>query len=247
MSYREFLPAEPLREYIEAYWTIRASGDSQPVTERIIPDTCNDIIINLGAPLLRKNRSPLESEKSYLIGVMTTFTETSVLPGAEIWGVRFKPFCMHLLLGVSMKGTADEALELGLREFDFKKILKKPSFADIPFCLNAFFGSRLKPKDPMHGIVKSIELCRGNIRIGQLARQHGINERALERLFETRAGITAKELCRQVRFRSAMRMIRERSSESLLDIAFQTGYYDHSHLGNEFKRYTGYSPADHTF
>ena len=31
---------------------------------------------------------------------------------------------------------------------------------------------------------------------------------------------------------------------SLLDIAFECGFYDHSHLTNEIKKNTGFSPSE---
>ncbi|QNL48721.1 AraC family transcriptional regulator [Olivibacter sp. SDN3] len=36
---------------------------------------------------------------------------------------------------------------------------------------------------------------------------------------------------------------RNKGQKNLLDIAFDCGYYDHAHLSNEIKRYTGLAPS----
>ena len=48
----------------------------------------------------------------------------------------------------------------------------------------------------------------------------------------------------EVRYQTTFREIKNNTSQkSLLQIAFECGYYDHSHLTNEMKRYTGVAPA----
>ena len=43
---------------------------------------------------------------------------------------------------------------------------------------------------------------------------------------------------------SVEEQIKERGADSsLLEIAFETGYYDHAHLANAIKKYTGLQPS----
>jgi AraC-like DNA-binding protein len=47
-----------------------------------------------------------------------------------------------------------------------------------------------------------------------------------------------------VRYQSTFQKIRHNpANKSLLEIAFESGYYDHSHLTNEIKKYTGVAPT----
>jgi AraC-like DNA-binding protein len=66
----------------------------------------------------------------------------------------------------------------------------------------------------------------------------------LERNFKTHIGIAPKEYSNIVRFQNALAKIKNSDQgKSLLDIAFECGYYDHSHLTNEIKRNTGLTPS----
>jgi AraC-like DNA-binding protein len=47
-----------------------------------------------------------------------------------------------------------------------------------------------------------------------------------------------------IRFQNALTVIKKADNKrSLLDIAFECGFYDHSHLANEIKRNTGLAPT----
>ena len=57
-------------------------------------------------------------------------------------------------------------------------------------------------------------------------------------------GISPKEFVNQERFRYTLKRVhRRRPGETLSDIASECGYYDHSHLVHEIKRYTGAVPG----
>jgi transcriptional regulator GlxA family with amidase domain len=66
----------------------------------------------------------------------------------------------------------------------------------------------------------------------------------LERNFKKLIGLSPKEYSNIIRFQNALSLIKNSSQRrSLLDIAFECGYYDHSHLSNEIKQKTGLSPS----
>lgn len=77
-----------------------------------------------------------------------------------------------------------------------------------------------------------------------LARGNFTTVRQLERHFKKHIGLSPKEYSNIIRFQNALGMIKNSEADrSLLDIAFECGYYDHSHLANEIKRHTGLSPS----
>ncbi|MCK7560040.1 helix-turn-helix domain-containing protein [Chitinophaga sedimenti] len=68
--------------------------------------------------------------------------------------------------------------------------------------------------------------------------------RQLERHFNTHIGITPKEYSNIIRFQHALSKIKMQAHKSsLLDIAFECGYYDHAHLTNDLRKNTGYAPS----
>src|SRR4051812_37961990 len=91
MNYTEFKPAPALMPYIDAYWI--ATGDAAGLkTEKILPDACIDIIVNLGADCqTESNTYLLKSGQAYLVGTMISFKETLMQPETKLLGIRFKP------------------------------------------------------------------------------------------------------------------------------------------------------------
>ncbi|PTX15079.1 helix-turn-helix protein [Pontibacter mucosus] len=96
----------------------------------------------------------------------------------------------------------------------------------------------------LQAVIDDIHQSNGQLSISKLAERNSISIRQLERNFKTHVGITPKEYSNIVRFQNALAAIKSPDMKrSLLDIAFEYGYYDHSHLTNEIKRNTGLSPS----
>lgn len=94
-------------------------------------------------------------------------------------------------------------------------------------------------------VIADIKKHKGTISVFELANRHFTTVRQLERHFKQHIGISPKEFINIIRFQFVHAAIREKSSEkSLLKIAFDHGYYDHAHLANAIKRYTGDTPTE---
>ena len=53
MNYRELTPAVRLRRYVRCYWALDASASGGTAVQRVLPDGCVEVIVNLGAQFLR--------------------------------------------------------------------------------------------------------------------------------------------------------------------------------------------------
>lgn len=247
--YTEKKPHKLLDKYIDAYWSIETTEGFATVTNRILPDTCTDIIINLGETIHTSNHEDtfLEGDKCYLLGTMTRFSDVTIKAHTRIVGIRFRPFAMHALLGFPLSYTSNKRIELGVSEFRFKTFVqgKKDS---ITSRLDAFFIDKLpRGHDTCPAIFDSIQREKGIVSVTALAMKHHITERQMERVFRSKAGVTVKELCNQVRLLNAIGILRnKKKEESLLSVALETGFYDHAHLNNSIKKYTGYSASHYS-
>lgn len=75
MLYNQINPHPELKDYIDAYWAVSGNGKELKI-EKILPDTCVDIIFNLGDDCVTDNgRYTLQNEKVYLVGTMKGFKE----------------------------------------------------------------------------------------------------------------------------------------------------------------------------
>jgi len=233
MQYTEITPHTALTPYIDAYWSVQGAGQ-ETSSNTILPDGCVDIIFNLG-----EDAGDMKSGETYLIGAMTGPIVSRVSEGTRLVGVRFKPAAFSAFYSYgSLHEITDGTVEWkGACDLS---VLKSPARG-----LNEFFLGRLsRPKHALFPLLEDIRTSHGQVRVEELAKRHFITVRQMERHFRHYIGISPKEFIKQERFRHALRRVRRRlAGESLSDIALECGFYDHSHLFHEIKRYTGGSPG----
>ena len=240
--YRQIPPHEALSPYIDAFWTV--TGDNEySLPDKILPDGCVDIILNSGPAFTTEQGTfQMDCGRAYLIGTMTRYKEMIRPPGTRLTGVRFKPGGFGFFYDPSLlKDIADKTVE-----FDKKFVPDMDrELSDLPAILNRWFGDRLsRPPQQTLTITQDIARLNGRITVDELSRRHFTPIRQLERLFSLHLGISPKEFISFTRCQSAITTIRGgHTRKSLLDIACECGYYDHAHLSNEIRRYTGSSPS----
>jgi len=242
MQYTEFAPHPALAPYIDAYWT--AAGEVKGIqTEKILPDGCIDIILNIGPDCLSENNSyVLDSGQAYLIGTMTRFKETLMLPETRLLGIRFKPAAFTVFYDYpSLEKLTDTTVALD-KSFapDFDDTIKYA----VQYLDHFFLKKLSKPVRSILPMISGIQESKGLLTVKALAEKYFTTTRQLERAFNRKMGIRPKEFINLVRYQTTFRVIKNNTlQKSLLQIAFECGYYDHSHLTNEMKRYTGVAPA----
>jgi AraC-like DNA-binding protein len=242
MSYREFQPHQALTPYIDAYWVIKTEKVS-PTVNRIMPDGCVDIIINSGSDFLSESGAfTMKSDTAYLVGTMTLFKDTVRRDNTHLIGIRFKP------LGFPTFYKFSALDEITNTTVEFEKRLA-PEFYELNsetfVVLDQFFLRRILTSNLfLPKLLSDVKTRKGIITVHELAKNNVISGRQLERKFRHYLGISPKEYINFVRYQFAFDQIRNNSYKSLLDVAFATGYYDHSHLTNEIKKYSGLLPSE---
>jgi AraC-like DNA-binding protein len=242
MSYAQFDPHPALAPYIDAYWRVTADGPSI-VIDRIMPDCCIDIIVNLGSDMIADAGGfVMRHGKAYLVGTMTRFKEAVREKDTHIVGIRFKPGAFdHFYRFGSLHELTDKIVE-------FDDMLS-PGIGmlagDFTVRLDRFFGGRLRPpRESVLPLIDGITVSKGQISVAGLAKGHYTTPRQLQRLFRCHLGIGPKEFINFTRYQAALQQIkRDYARKTLLDIAFECGYYDHAHLANEVRKYAGVSPS----
>ncbi len=242
MQYRQFAPALALRPYIAAYWMVKGYC-SQQETVNVMPDGCVDLILNLGEAVRSNHQGTvLRQEKPYLIGTFLQMKHNYLKDEIHLFGIRFRPggfTCFYKQ--DAMHEFANQVMEFESKLFpDPSKLLQSP----IVY-LNRFFLQRLNPpRNSLQSFLADIQRCKGQIQVAALCKAHFITERQLERYFKQHIGCTPKAYINLTRFQHAFELIQYNADgKSLMDIAFEAGYYDHAHLANDMKRYTLVTPS----
>jgi AraC-like DNA-binding protein len=157
-------------------------------------------------------------------------------------------------LGERMDGLSDRIIALadtlgdgalGLRE----RLLNTTCLEARFKCVERWLLARLKPRCVVHPAVRwavdRIAASGGRVSIEDLATQTGFTRKHLGNLFRQQVGLSAKSLSRIHRFRGALALLNTGDGQVPWSaLAEHCGYYDQSHLINEFRRFTGLSPVE---
>ena len=115
--------------------------------------------------------------------------------------------------------------------------------------LDSFLHQRKKERYAKEQLVnrivydlKDTESCRT---IADLADRYSLSYKQLERLFQTYIGLSPKLYMRILRFNKTFRTFHQNQGQNrkLVDVAYNTGYFDQNHYIKEVKAFSGLTPS----
>ena len=234
--YAEFsVPA--LAAWVQAFWSMHAAGE----TRRILPDGCIDFIFNLDGGSAR------------VVGTMTTSRLVTVPRGARYFGVRFAPGAAAALIDARADELCDldgTLAEVGAAPHHAlaERICEAPDERARANIIAAYLrdaSSRRRPIDlRLRKATTLLQQHHGALAIGELARQVGVSDRHLERLFLERVGARPKLFARVLRMQHALSLLEARTPSEARAIAhaLYAGFADEPHLVRDFRALTRVTP-----
>lgn len=242
MTFNSYIPAPALRPYIEMYWLLSGCVEQKEVI-KLMPDDGINLVLNLGENIKSlKFSKDISHECAYLVGTMMQTNEQVLLGKVLLFGIKFRPGAFtHFYRFESLDRYANQFREFNKKDFpDIKKVIKY-----FLSHIDQFYLDRLSPpRYSILNIVSDISEHTGILKIDALAKRHFTTVRHLERQFDQQIGVSPKEFINLTRFNNTFVRLQSSSKQTLSDIAWESGYYDHAHLTNEFKRYTGTAPTE---
>jgi AraC-like DNA-binding protein len=226
--------------------------------DRILPSGQSQLLINLGPPQYRIESGPSEVRVPFVdvwySGLHQQPIDTEAPHGNALLGVAFTARGAFPWLGERMDGLADRIIALAdavgdgalaLRE----RLLNTPSLEGRFEATEKWLIARLKPRTLVHPAVRwavdRIAASGGRVVVEDLATETGFTRKHLGNLFRQQVGLSPKSLARVHRFRSALDLLNRANGEvPWAVLAERCGFYDQSHLINEFQRFTGLSPTE---
>ncbi|MDR0348489.1 MAG: helix-turn-helix domain-containing protein [Tannerella sp.] len=85
----------------------------------------------------------------------------------------------------------------------------------------------------------------GEMNTDNLCRTSCLSYRQFKRVFFEYAGINPKDFLRIIRFQKMLSIWQSQPQISFAHLAHDCGFYDQSHLINEFKIFAGYTPNEY--
>ncbi len=239
VSYAEFEPCAALKPYIRCFWGTTVPTLQSPESTLVIPDTCMDIIF-------RANHTDNTVSGGFCGIDDRTFISNSDSGKMEFtFGIRFYPWGAAPFSEDKLKNTKNSFFSA---EEHFSKLTRKIK----PLVFDAVNVEKLIPvvekvlldsfnakhqNSAITEVVGSIIEKRGNLHIGSLSSDIYISERQLERIFAEYIGCSVKCLAALIRYQFLWNEILYNPTFKIMDAVTKYGYFDQSHLLNDFRKY----------
>jgi AraC-like DNA-binding protein len=249
-------PDPRLADVVASMWF--GAGRVAYQRDRILPSGQSQLLINLGPPQYRIEPGPPELRVPFVdvwySGLHQGPIDTEAPHGNALLGVAFTARGTFPWLGERMDALSNRIIALAdalgdgalaLRE----RLLNTATLEQRFKVVERWLVARLKPRTIVHPAVRwavdRIAASGGKLSIEELAVQTGFTRKHLGSLFQQQVGLSPKALARIHRFRGALDMLNRAQGEvPWAALAEQCGFYDQSHLINEFRRFTGFSPTE---
>lgn len=107
------------------------------------------------------------------------------------------------------------------------------------YMVHTFFGTHEGPLSKALSIIH--QSFNQNVSISDIAKEGGISERYLRKLFSTKMGVSALEYLNSIKINKAKELLTN-TDHSVKEVAFQVGFNSTDHFARVFKQFVGTSP-----
>ncbi|MPY90685.1 MAG: helix-turn-helix domain-containing protein [Luteitalea sp.] len=258
MLYLSYTPRPPLSEFVERIW-LAADGQS-PRKDRILPSGTIELVVNLREDRVRIDGAGDSTRARTFSGVAVSGTYSGVfivdaMQHAAMMGVHFRPGGAFVVLGVPSGELTDTHVDLAAlwgeaaaRELR-DRLCAAATHGERFQLLEAVLVARLQSTLRRHPVVpfalERFGSCGLGASVREVARQAGLSHRRFITVFTAEVGLTPKLFCRVLRFQHVHALAQQTGHIDWAQMALACGYFDQSHLSNEFRKLSGLSPTEY--
>lgn len=247
-----FHPHPALQPYIESYYVLSPSFSKlTSIPWHIMPDGAAHILLHI---YRTKAGSSFQSRLTF-VGPRSThvFTDRKqrilsliarLKPGTNFLPLAY-PFCdlkdqadhLEALLACDLSKAREEMTTLGgsgridalVQRFDALML--------------SFYDSGIRQQALVHNAVQWIDQAGGQVSMKTLSSSLGVSDRHLRSMFNKAVGLSPKRYARIVRLTKTVKMVDKGMANGWAQLALSAGYYDQSHMIEDFHALVGESPS----
>lgn len=250
----EFLiikPSPHLAPYIKNYWLLKTDVTS-PAIVRTLPTGMMSLVFHRGNRILSVKERELHP-RAFLSGHEKCFADLEYNGQINMISVTFKPTGVRAFFNLpinktdALRLTAEELEDRELRELE-NSLLNTYDDSHCIRLIENFLLKRIRSISEynLKRIDSAIRLINyGETEVSTLANAACLSTKQFNRIFSEIVGSNPKEFSRTIRFQRALYTLENKPQISLIELAYECGYYDQSHLIREFKAYSGYTPTEY--
>lgn len=249
MGLKTFQPSPLLKPYITAIWDYEDLLGDNGAMLSILPDTATYLCFLYADLLTTAHKERTYTTRSGLAGFQSFRSDLGGLGKVSGVSARLTPWGLNVFSRGIVRECAEKRVDCrdifpkyAVEAIEEKLSIKKTASERVQ-CVEQFLLSILNRNYEdllIQTACKELDRSSGNYPIATLAKTLGLSERSLERRFQIHVGTTPKKYARIVRLRSTI-FQREKLS-SWAEVAYVAGYYDQSHMINDFQDLYGMPP-----
>jgi AraC-like DNA-binding protein len=253
-GYREVAPPPDLEHVVDASWvyeTPSVSADAAAVTHRVLPE----LGISLFFECWRDSAGRVLFGGLALQGPIRRVQLFVPAGSQRIEAVRVKPEWCRDLFGADASEHADDitlyrALGRGRADRLHDRLMRSMSTAGALRELLREVRERYQRVSHSRSLRvanEAAELIRASgrdIALSAVARRVGVTDRHLRRVLRAATGIGPKQFHRVSRLNAAVAAADRSTRPAWAQIAAEAGYFDQSHMTQEFRAITGRAPGE---
>ena len=247
----QIAPNKNLEHFIRHFLVYHPKQGEFPLT--FFSDGSPGIVIPLGNSILPEVKNQIFARGQFMAyGLFERHIDIPPLPLSGVIVIVLQPYALSILCNVSAQKIKNSVFSFadlfGSKGKHLQQRLKGESTVlEIIGRVEEFFldfAAQLEWEDyNFLASLTALQKNKGRIRISDLVQCSNLSERQLERKFDHYIGISPKKFTGILRMNHYLKLIRNSTdNNSLLQAAVEAGFYDQSHLNNNFKIITGISP-----
>jgi len=249
MQHQAIDPPAVLRDSIKDFWYISRDFDEAHPSLEVTPDGCAELIFYFGSTCSLATDNGLQPLASpFLVGLLQQPIHIHAQNRVEVIGVKCYPWALVELLGLppGKDGVRSVAHPIAQLQASLAQWIQAGKVAEALAEVAQYFVQARShlPNDQLLGRAGgAMRAGGGTLPVKEVAAAAHATVRTLERKFKQAAGRTVKDVSSLMRFEQARDQLWHQPAASLAGLAQELGYADQAHLGREFKRYSGTTPA----
>nr|NQU91621.1 AraC family transcriptional regulator [Bacteroidota bacterium] len=257
MSFQVSGPSFCLSPYVKQYWTMEnCISNGTEYLQRIVPNGLMELIFYLGDKPQALDKAKNIPENACLSGQQKGYYDIIVPAKLSLFSILFQPHGASMFFDIPISEFYDQNIPLKYLLRDKAIELESDLYESKTFCekiniVENFLTNQLRKypkKYELNRIGQSIALinqAKGIININFLSSEACLSRKQYERTFLEYIGTSPKQFIKTVRFQNAIHCKSKNKDIQLTELAYDCGYYDQSHMINDFKTLSGMTPKQY--
>jgi len=257
VGYHISKPSVFLSQYVRQYWAIEDCVPKGGVhIQRIVPNGLMELMFYLGNKPESLDEKKHLTENTILSGQQKTYYDIVVSGKLSLFSISFQPYGAKLFFDIPSNEFFDQNIPLkyllkGKTVELEAELFESGSFEEKIYIIERFLFNQIRNKAreyETNRIINSVALINrsnGLIDIETLSSSACLSRKQYERTFAEFIGSSPKQFLRTVRFQNSLHEKQRNKSICLTELAYMCGYYDQSHMINDYKSLSGKTPSQY--